>query len=34
VKFDFDEEKVSLHDVEKAIVKLGYDVLKSQEKEA
>lgn len=33
VKFDFDEEKVSLHDVEKAIVKLGYDVLKSQEKE-
>lgn len=34
VKFDFKEEQVSLKDVEKAIVRLGYDVLKSQEKEA
>lgn len=32
VKFDFDEDKVTLHDVEKAIVRLGYDVLKAQEK--
>lgn len=30
VKFDFDEGKLSVADVEKAITVLGYDVLKSQ----
>ncbi|MGI6450753.1 MAG: heavy-metal-associated domain-containing protein [Desulfitobacteriia bacterium] len=32
VKFDFDEEKVSVEDVEKAIAALGYVVIKSQVK--
>lgn len=32
VKFDFDAEKLSLEDVEKAITALGYDVIKSQAK--
>jgi len=32
VKFDFDEEKVSVEDVEKAISALGYVVIKSQVK--
>ncbi|MGI6668698.1 MAG: heavy-metal-associated domain-containing protein [Acetivibrionales bacterium] len=32
VKFDFDEEKVSVEDVEKAITALGYVVVKSQVK--
>lgn len=32
VKFDFDETKVSLQDVEKAITALGFDVIKSQAK--
>ncbi|MDO5689995.1 MAG: heavy-metal-associated domain-containing protein [Tissierellia bacterium] len=30
VKFDFDEGKVSLEDVENAITALGYEVVKSQ----
>lgn len=29
-KFDFDEEKISIKDVEKAITALGYVVIKSQ----
>lgn len=29
VKFDFDEEKVAIEDVEKAITVMGYDVKKS-----
>ena len=29
VKFDFDAEKISLEDVEKAITALGYEVIKS-----
>lgn len=33
VKFDFDEAKISLKDVEKAITALGYEVIKSQVKE-
>ena len=32
VKFDFDDEKLSVEDVEKAITALGYEVLKSQVK--
>ena len=32
VKFDFDGEKLSLEDIEKAITSLGYDVKKSQSK--
>ena len=32
VKFDFDAEKISLEDVEKAITALGYEVIKSQVK--
>ncbi|NLP14920.1 MAG: metal-binding protein [Clostridium sp.] len=32
VKFDFDEEKISIEDVEKAIAALGYVVVKSQVK--
>lgn len=32
VKFDFDAEKLSLEDVEKAIASLGYEVKKSQVK--
>jgi len=32
VKFDFDSEKLSVEDVEKAIAALGYDVKKSQVK--
>jgi len=32
VKFDFDKEKVSVTDVEKAITALGYVVIKSQVK--
>mgnify|MGYP003611522903 FL=1 len=32
VKFDFDDEKLSVEDVEKAITALGYDVKKSQVK--
>lgn len=30
VKLDFDEEKLSLEDIEKAITALGYEVKKSQ----
>lgn len=30
VKFDFDEAKASITDVENAITRLGYDVKKSQ----
>lgn len=30
VKFDFDAEKISIEDVEKAITALGYEVKKSQ----
>ncbi|NLC68862.1 MAG: metal-binding protein [Clostridiaceae bacterium] len=33
VKFDFDAEKLSLEDVEKAITALGYEVKKSQAKD-
>lgn len=33
VKFDFDTEKVSIQDVEKAITTLGYEVIKSQVKD-
>ena len=32
VKLDFDDEKVSIEDVEKAITAMGYEVLKSQVK--
>ena len=32
VKFEFDDEKVSVQDVEKAIAALGYEVKKSQVK--
>ena len=32
VKFDFDAEKISIEDVEKAITALGYEVIKSQVK--
>lgn len=32
LKFDFDDEKVNVEDVEKAITKLGYEVLKTQVK--
>lgn len=32
VKFDFDAEKISIEDVEKAITALGYEVKKSQVK--
>lgn len=32
VKLDFDEEKVSIEDIENSINKLGYDVLKSKVK--
>lgn len=31
-KFDFDDEKLSIQDVEKAITVLGYEVKKSQVK--
>ena len=31
VKLDFDEDKVSIQEIENAISKLGYDVLKSRE---
>lgn len=30
LKFNFDDEKVKVEDVEKAITKLGYEVKKSQ----
>lgn len=33
VKFDFDAEKISVEEVEKAITVLGYEVKKSQVKE-
>ncbi len=33
VKLDFDDTKVSIEDVEKAITDLGYDVMKSQVKD-
>ncbi|MDD2200275.1 MAG: cation transporter [Bacteroidales bacterium] len=32
VKFEFDDEKLSVQDVEKAIAALGYEVKKSQVK--
>jgi hypothetical protein len=32
VKFDFDADKISLEDVEKAITALGFEVIKSQAK--
>lgn len=32
VKFDFDDEKLSIQDVENAIAALGYEVKKSQVK--
>lgn len=32
VKLDFDEDKVSIQEIENAISKLGYDVLKSRVK--
>ncbi len=32
VKLDFDEEKLSIEDIEKAITALGYEVIKSQVK--
>lgn len=32
VKFDFDDEKLTVEDVEKAITALGYEVKKSQVK--
>ncbi len=32
VKLDFDDEKLSIEDVEKAITAMGYEVLKSQVK--
>ncbi len=32
LKFDFDDEKLSVQDVEKAITALGYDVKKTQVK--
>ena len=32
VKFEFDEDKLAVGDVEKAITALGYDVLKTQVK--
>ena len=32
VKFDFDAEKISVEDVEKAITALGYEVIKSHVK--
>lgn len=32
VKLDFDEAKVSIEDIESAITRLGYDVLKSKVK--
>lgn len=32
VKFDFDEEKLNIEDVEKAITALGYEVKKTQVK--
>lgn len=31
-KFDFDEEKVSIEEIEEQIQKVGYDVLKSKVK--
>ncbi|NLW42546.1 MAG: heavy-metal-associated domain-containing protein [Tissierellia bacterium] len=31
-KFDFDDEKVSIEELENAITKVGYDVLKSKVK--
>lgn len=33
VKFDFDGDKLSLEEVEKAITALGFEITKSQEKE-
>lgn len=33
VRVEFDDEKVSMTDIEKAIDKLGYEVLKSQVKD-
>ena len=32
VKLDFDEQKLSVEDIEKAIIALGYEVKKSQVK--
>lgn len=32
-KFDFDEEKISIKDVENAITALGYEVIKSKVKD-
>ncbi|MCR6546369.1 heavy-metal-associated domain-containing protein [Dehalobacterium formicoaceticum] len=32
VKLDFDEDKISIEDIEGAITKLGYDVIKSKVK--
>jgi copper chaperone len=33
VKVNFDTEKISIEEIEKAIYKLGYDVIKSQVKD-
>ncbi|NLA71459.1 MAG: heavy-metal-associated domain-containing protein [Clostridiaceae bacterium] len=33
VKFDFDADKISIQDIEKAITTLGYDVIKTQVKD-
>ena len=33
VRVEYDDEKVSIKDIEKAIDKLGYDVLKTQVKD-
>ncbi len=33
VKFNFDEEKIAIKDIENAITKLGYEVKKSQVKD-
>lgn len=32
VKLDFDEDKVSIEEIESAITKLGYDIIKSKVK--
>ena len=32
VKFDFDEDKISIEEVESAIDKLGFDIIKSKVK--
>ena len=33
VQFDFDADKISIQDIEKAITTLGYDVIKTQVKD-